>query len=105
MKIIPLFFIAGLSALTLATVATSQSLRSDANRPTDLIAPDLGVSESTFIECFGDVLPARNFAPSGQRKRENKAKLLPCLQTANPSISNALLDAVMDRYRPEGRNG
>ena len=75
MKIIPLFFIAGLSALTLATVATSQSLRSDANRPTDLIAPDLGVSESTFIECFGDVLPARNFAPSGQRKRENKAKL------------------------------
>ena len=37
------------------------------------------------------------------RERANKAILLPCLQAANPSITNASLDAVMDKYRPEGR--
>jgi hypothetical protein len=33
----------------------------------------------------------------------NKDILLPCLQEANSSISNSKLDAVMDKYRPEGR--
>lgn len=73
------------------------------NRPTDKIAADLGVSEQQFIDCFSGVQPAqRGSHPSGDRQRMNKAVLLPCLQRANPAITNDSLDAVMDTYRPEG---
>lgn len=32
----------------------------------------------------------------------NKSILLPCLHAADPEITNDMLDAVMDKYRPEG---
>jgi len=71
-------------------------------RPTDKIAADLGIAEAVFVECFDPVMPASNKYPSGARQRANKAILLPCLQRANPAITNDRLDAVMDKYRPEG---
>ena len=74
----------------------------DPNRRTDLIAADLNIPEQVFKDCFMDVQPASDKAPSGERQRMNKAILLPCLQAANPKITNRLLDEVMDRYRPEG---
>ncbi|NVK33130.1 MAG: hypothetical protein HWE23_01545 [Rhodobacteraceae bacterium] len=74
----------------------------DSNRPSDRIAVDLGVTEEVFLTCFDPVEPAGNKAPSGARQHMNKARLLPCLQAANPQISNAMLDHVMDKYRPEG---
>lgn len=74
----------------------------DPNRPTDRIAADLGIEEDVFIECFKPVNPEPDKYPSGQEQRANKAILLPCLQKANPAISNERLDRVMDRYRPEG---
>lgn len=72
------------------------------DRPTDLIAADLGIPEQMFISCFADVRPDPDHTPSGARQRANKAVLLGCLQTENPAISNSMLDRVMDRYRPEG---
>ncbi|PJE25652.1 hypothetical protein SAMN06297129_2576 [Pseudooceanicola antarcticus] len=83
--------------LMLAPLAASAQ-----TRPTDLIAADLGIEEAQFVACFADVRPDPGHAPSGPRQRANKAVLLPCLQAANPAITNAALDRVMDRYRPEG---
>ena len=74
----------------------------DPNRRTDLISADLNISEQVFKTCFLAVQPDGDKAPSGARQRMNKAVLLPCLQAANPEITNDMLDAVMDKYRPEG---
>lgn len=74
----------------------------DPNRPTDRIAADLGIQEAVFIECFKPVTPELGKYPTGAQQRANKALLLPCLQRANAAITNDRLDAVMDRYRPEG---
>lgn len=73
-----------------------------AERPTDLIAADLGIPEQVFIDCFSGVSPDRDHNPSGTTQRMNKAVLLPCLQKATLAITNDGLDTVMDRYRPEG---
>lgn len=72
------------------------------DRPTDLIAIDLGIPEHVFIDCFSGVSPEPTHKPSGGQQRDNKAILLPCLQEKNPSITNERLDSVMDKYRPEG---
>ncbi|MCR8722792.1 hypothetical protein [Frigidibacter sp. ROC022] len=82
-----------------AALAQAQ-LRNDPNRPTELIAADLGVSQDQFIACFYNVEPDPDFKPTRAQEEANKAVLLPCLQAANPEITNDGLDAVMDRYRP-----
>lgn len=94
--------------IALATAALTGPLygqdlmRADPNRPTDKIAADLGVTEDEFIACFWNVNPDPDHAPDGSTQRANKAILLPCLQKANPEITNDRLDKVMDSYRPEG---
>lgn len=93
---------AGLIAATSVNAATMK--QNDSNRPVAAIAADLDVTTQQFVECFHNVTPApKGTKASGARERSNKAILLPCLQDANPSISNAKLDSVMDKYRPEGR--
>lgn len=84
------------------TLAAAPAFASPGDRPTDRIAADLGIPEETFIACFAHVRPDPAHAPSGATQRANKAVLLPCLQDANPAITNDALDTVMDRYRPEG---
>ncbi|MCV0425348.1 MAG: hypothetical protein K5905_07735 [Roseibium sp.] len=74
----------------------------DPNRPTDKIAADLNIEEAVFIECFKPVNPEPGKYPTGAQQQANKAILLPCLQQANSAITNDRLDAVMDKYRPEG---
>jgi hypothetical protein len=101
MKILPYSALVLLGGMCLATVATSETLKRG-ERPTDLIAADLNISESTFVACFENVQPDPNHDPSGERQRMNKSVLLPCLQAENPNITNRRLDDVMDRYRPEG---
>ena len=79
-------------------------LRNDPNRPVVAISHDLGVTPQQFVACFWNVNPApKGTTPTAAHQRANKAILLTCLQKANPSITNDSLDAVMDRYRPEGR--
>ena len=92
-------FIIVLATLFLAGPALADN---DPNRPTDRIAADLGIEEAVFIECFKSVNPEPGKYPSGAQQRANKAILLPCLQRANAAITNDRLDAVMDKYRPEG---
>jgi hypothetical protein len=91
-----------LSGLVLWTLSSMALADNDPNRPTDKIAADLGIEEQVFITCFLPVQPEPDKYPSGAEQRANKALLLPCLQKANPAITNEALDRVMDRYRPEG---
>lgn len=95
--------LASLVAVAAASAAPAQQVnRADPNRPTDKIAADLNIPEQVFVACFWNVNPDSDHAPSGATQRANKDILLPCLQAQNPDITNDLLDAVMDRYRPEG---
>ncbi len=91
-----LFFVC---ALLFATLSAADQ---DSNRPTGKIAADLDIEEAVFVECFGPVNPEPDKYPSARKQRANKAILLPCLQRANPAITNGRLDTVMDKYRPEG---
>lgn len=78
-------------------------LPNDPKRPVAAISRDLGVKPEQFVACFAHVRPARHGEhPTRQRTHANKAVLLPCLQRANPAITNERLDAVMDKYRPGG---
>lgn len=77
-------------------------LRNDPNRDVAAISSDLNVTSDEFVACFWNVNPETAGVPSGERQRTNKNILLPCLQSANSSISNGMLDRVMDSHRPEG---
>lgn len=81
-------------------VSTPEAVLNDPNRPVTAIAAELDVTPLQFATCFAGVSPARTEAElNGQRERNNKAILLPCLQAINPDITNARLDMVMDKYR------
>jgi hypothetical protein len=80
--------------------STPEQVLNDSNRPVAAVAAELGITSLQFATCFAGVTPAKTAAAlDGQRERDNKAILLPCLQTANPEITNAMLDAVMNKYR------
>jgi len=81
-------------------------LANDPQRPVAAIAHDLGVTPEQFVACFNGVhpTPGGGHPESAARVKGNKAVLLPCLQKANPAITNEKLDAVMDRYRPGGHD-
>lgn len=91
-----------LSVFILALMTSPVLADADPNRRTDRIAADLNIPEQVFKTCFLDVQPDGDKRPSGERQRMNKAVLLPCLQAANPAITNDILDMVMDKHRPEG---
>lgn len=103
MKLRFLCFILCVSLISTA-YANPPILKNDPKRPVDKISHDLGVTKAQFIECFSHVnpTPGGNRPESTQRVHANKSVLLPCLQKANPNITNDRLDAVMDRYRPGG---
>ena len=86
-------------------MANPSVLKNDPKRPVNEISRDLDVTPAQFVECFNNVNPTPGGArpESAERVHANKAVLLPCLQQANPAITNDSLDAVMDRYRPGGR--
>jgi len=79
-------------------------LDNDPKRPVASVAAALEITPDQFVACFNDVNPApKGTKASGAREHANKAILLPCLQLANPNITNDWLDRVMDDHRPEGR--
>ena len=93
---LPICSLAG-SALAVSTV---EQVLNDPNRPVAAVAAALDVTPLQFATCFAGVTPARSAAElDGQRERDNKAVLLPCLAAINPEIDNARLDRVMDFYR------
>lgn len=88
-----------------SVLADPPVMKNDPHRPVKEIARDLGVTPDQFVACFNNVNPT----PGGERPESaarvhaNKSVLLPCLQAANPAITNDMLDTVMDRYRPGGK--
>ena len=93
-------------AISTCTVSANQPvLKNDPKRPVSEISRDLGITPDQFVACFNDVSPTSGGGrpESADRVRANKNVLLPCLQRANPAITNDVLDEVMDRYRPGGR--
>ncbi len=94
-----------LAAISTANAAQTFTTKNDLNRrPVTKIAAELQVEPQVFASCFEKVEPAKDFRPSKDHERANKAKLLPCLQAANPSITNEHLDQVMDKYRGQHIN-
>jgi len=77
-------------------------LLEDPKRPTKEISSDLGISQKEFIECFKNVRPAQGSNPNTAKVHSNKKILLSCLQKSNSTITNEMLDEVMDKYRPGG---
>ena len=99
-------WITGIACAVLSQGALAQggAPKGDGRRPVGLISRDLGVTPQQFSDCFSGVSPApQGERPTGERVHANKRVLLGCLQRANPAITNDSLDAVMDRYRPGGR--
>lgn len=94
--------IAALASVALCLFTSAALADRDPNRPTDKIAADLGIEEQVFLTCFDPVKPEPDKYPSRAEQEANKALLLPCLQKANPGITNELLDQTMDKCRPEG---
>jgi len=87
-----------------ALAAGSGQMDNDPKRPVASVAAALEITPDQFVACFNDVNPApKGTRASGAREHANKAILLPCLQLANPFITNDWLDRVMDDHRPEGR--
>lgn len=94
----------GAIVLSASVLAAPPFLPNDPKRPVDKISRDLNIPPEQFVACFQQVKPApQGMRPTAERVHANKAVLLSCLQQANPRISNDKLDAVMDRYRPGGR--
>ncbi len=93
-----------LACLVNTAAAASDVLRDDPKRPVADISKALHIQPDQFRACFANVSPApAGQHPEAERTHANKAVLLGCLQKANPNITNDSLDAVMDRYRPGGR--
>jgi len=76
----------------------------DPNRDVACVSGQIGVTDAAFRACFLPVNPDPSHDPDGATQRANKAKLLPCLQKANPGLTNKALDMAMDACRPEGPN-
>ncbi|MEH6631306.1 MAG: hypothetical protein V7776_10785 [Halopseudomonas aestusnigri] len=74
----------------------------DPNRDILCVTKQIKVTKAEFEKCFAPVKPDKSQAPDGKRQRINKAILLPCLQKANPTLTNRSLDQAMDACRPEG---
>ena len=73
----------------------------DHGRPVELIAKDLGVTPEQFREAFKKVTPAeRGQRPTEEQLHSNHQILAEAL-----GVSIEKLDAVMDKYRPEGPDG
>ena len=77
-------------------------LLEDPKLPAKEISSGLGISQKEFIECFKNVRPAQGANPNTAKVHSNKKALLSCLQKSNSTITNEMLDEVMDQYRPGG---
>lgn len=92
------------AVLVNSAMASPPVMKNDPKRPVGAISRYLGISPDQFVACFNHVnpTPGGNRPESADRVHANKRVLLPCLQKANPAITNESLDRVMDRYRPGG---
>lgn len=72
----------------------------DHGRPVEAVAKELGVTPEQFREAFKNVNPApRGTEPTDAQRKQNRIALSKAL-----GVDPEKLDAVMDKYRPEGPN-
>ncbi|MFG0249474.1 MAG: hypothetical protein ACF8OB_11360 [Phycisphaeraceae bacterium JB051] len=72
----------------------------DHGRPVEAVAKELGVTPEQFREAFKKVTPAaRGTEPTEAQRKHNRQVLSEAL-----GVDPQKLDAVMDKYRPEGPN-
>ena len=72
----------------------------DHGRPVEAVAKELGVTAEQFREAFMKVMPApRGEEPTDAQRKRNRQVLSEAL-----GVDPEKLDAVMDKYRPEGPN-
>ena len=71
----------------------------DHGRPVALVAGELGVTPEQFRAAFKKVRPARPGERPTEARRQANRKVL----SESLGVSPERLDAVMDKYRPEGR--
>ncbi len=90
------------AAYFFSLLSTAALADRDPNRDVLCVSKQILVSKAEFEKCFDPVQPDQSHAPDGKRQRMNKAILLPCLQKANPGLTNRALDRAMDACRPEG---
>lgn len=77
-----------------------QARADDGGRPVEKIAKELGVTPEQFREAFKKVKPApKGQQPTDAQREANRKVLSEAL-----GVSPEKLDAVMDKYRPEGPN-
>ncbi len=82
-------------------VTLPQGNPEDHGRPVDLIAKDLGVTPEQFRAAFKQVHPAaKGEQPTKEQREANRQALATAL-----GVTLEKLDAVMDKYRPEGKGG
>lgn len=93
-----------LCGTTAAFAGDPPMLANDPQRPVEAVSRELNIAPAQFVACFNEVhpMPGGQRPESGARVSANKQVLLPCLQKANPAITNEKLDEVMDKYRPGG---
>lgn len=90
MKIIVFCIIALTPALGCTDDASSREYIKE-NDPE--ISQALGIGTIQFEDCF--------YATTPQQQYYTQNTLLPCLQQYNPSITEDLLNTVLEQYRPE----
>ena len=72
----------------------------DHGRPVEAVAKELGVTAEQFREAFKLVTPAKRGEEPTETQKQNNRKVLSEALGVDPDK----LDAVMDKYRPEGPN-
>ncbi|WP_298772756.1 hypothetical protein [uncultured Shewanella sp.] len=71
--------------------------------PTNTVGNNITVE--AWKDCFTDVKPAENKHPDGDLQKRNKAIQFSCLKKLAPSLTNEIVDKVMNTCRPEGDIG
>ena len=95
--------VAAMACVSALSVVSAEA-DDDPNRDVACVSGQIGVTDAEFRLCFLPVKPDSSHDPDGATQRANKAMLLPCLQKANPALTNEALDKAMDACRPEGPN-
>lgn len=66
------------------------------------IAADLGLQRKDVKSCVKTLdKPAERGTATDEQRAANKEKLITCLQQVNPELSEELISATIDKYRPQ----
>lgn len=89
-------------AMLCATQLQAQDLkRADPNRPTDLIAADLGIPEQVFVTCFMNVAPDVDHAPTAARQQGDPFAVFATRECSDHQRQVRCCDESLSTRRPD----